>query len=49
MHAAVQLALELQQASGPKLVDFVAQLEASDDVVALRERVTAFAASFHMP
>ena len=49
LHEAVQLALALQKASGPKLVDFVRELDASDEVAALRARVTAFAAGFPMP
>ena len=49
LHEAAQLALHLQAASGPKLVDFVREVEASDDVRALGERVTQLAAGFPMP
>jgi len=49
LHAAVQLALRLQEASGPKLADFTAELGRSEEVAELRERVTAFASQFPMP
>ena len=49
LHAAAQLALKLQKQSGPKLKDFSALLETSDEVAALRERVTQFARQFPMP
>ena len=49
LHAAVQIALRIQTASGPKLKDFVALLHDDPDVAALRERVTAFARRFPMP
>ena len=49
LHAAAQLALSLQATSGKKLKDFTAELERSDEVAALRERVTAFARGFPMP
>ena len=38
-----------QTRSGPKLVDFVAEMEAEPRVAELRERVRAFASDFHMP
>ena len=49
LHATAQLALRLQEASGPKLKDFVALFDGSDEVAALRERVTSFARGFPMP
>ena len=49
LHEAAQLALRVQERSGPKLVDFVAELEAEPAVAALRERVVAFARGFPMP
>ena len=49
LHAAIELALKLQKASGPKLVDFIAEMDKSDDVVALRKRVAEFATTFPMP
>jgi len=35
--------------SGPKLADFVHEIEGSAEVRALRERVTEFASKFPMP
>ena len=49
LHEAAQLALTVQQRSGPKLVDFSAALDAEPEVAKLRERVRAFATGFHMP
>ena len=49
LHLALELALEIQQRSGPKLVDFVAAMEAEPKVAALRERVQSFASGFYMP
>ena len=49
LDACVQLALRLQQTSGPKLKDFAKLLEASEEVTLLRERVQAFARGFPMP
>ena len=49
LHAAAQLALKLQASSGPKLADFAKEVEASDEVEQLRERVTEFASKFEMP
>ncbi len=49
LHAAAQLALRLQTVSGPKLADFVDELRGSDEVRALRSRVTEFATQFPMP
>jgi len=49
LHEAVELALALQQRSGTKLKDFVAEMEAEPAVADLRERVRAFATEFPMP
>ena len=46
---AAQLALKLQETSGPKLKDFAALLDGDEQVAALRERVTEFARTFPMP
>ena len=44
-----QLALELQQRSGPKLKDFVALLEGNAEVNSLKDDVNKLATSFPMP
>ncbi len=49
LHDAARLALELQARSGPKLKDFVVEMDAEPAVAELRERVTAFARAFPMP
>ena len=49
LHAAAQLSLQLQTLSGPKLADFVKEIEGSAEVRALRDRVTEFATKFPMP
>ena len=49
LHAAAQLALRLQERSGPKLKDFAAEVAASSEVEQLRQRVTQFASAFPMP
>jgi glycine hydroxymethyltransferase len=49
LHETAQLALRLQQLSGPKLKDFAALLEKDEEVAALRERITAFSRDFAMP
>ena len=49
LDATAQLALSLQERSGPKLKDFSAELESDAEVDALRERVTAFARQYPMP
>ena len=49
LHSAAQMALKLQEISGPKLKDFAALLDESSEVAELRERVTAFARTFPMP
>lgn len=46
---ALQIGLRLQQASGPKLVDFAKAIEADAEVQALKAEVNAFAVSFPMP
>jgi len=45
----LQIALKLQEKSGPKLKDFVAFLEDNDEIEALKEDVNKFASSFPMP
>ena len=45
----MQLALRLQERSGPKLKDFVAEVAASGEVEQLRQRVMEFARAFPMP
>jgi len=49
LDATAQLALTLQERSGPKLKDFSAELEGDAEVDALRERVTAFSRGYPMP
>lgn len=49
LHDGLQLALELQKKSGPKLKDFVAALEDNADVTALRGKVNKFASQFPIP
>jgi glycine hydroxymethyltransferase len=52
IHGALQLAVNIQTASGPKLVDFKAKLkteEFSSQVQALRTKVEQFAVNFRLP
>eukprot|EP00565_Helicotheca_tamesis_P007600 CAMPEP_0185731896 /NCGR_PEP_ID=MMETSP1171-20130828/14234_1 /TAXON_ID=374046 /ORGANISM="Helicotheca tamensis, Strain CCMP826" /LENGTH=468 /DNA_ID=CAMNT_0028401255 /DNA_START=8 /DNA_END=1414 /DNA_ORIENTATION=+ len=49
LHEALQIALKIQEQSGPKLKDFVALLEKNEEIVALRGKVNQFASSFPMP
>lgn len=46
---AVKIALEIQEKSGKKLVDFVAAMEQSEDVKKMAEEVTTFAKQFSIP
>jgi len=46
---ALNIALQIQEKSGPKLKDFVALLEGNADLEALKKRVNEFATSFPMP
>ncbi len=46
---ALQIGLRLQEASGPKLVDFAKAIGGDAEVVALRAEVNEFAKSFPMP
>jgi len=46
---ALQIALKIQEKSGPKLKDFVKLLPASDDAKALRKKVNDFTTKFPMP
>jgi len=47
--AALEIALKIQEKSGPKLKDFVAMLEDNEDILALRADVNKFATKFPMP
>lgn len=49
LHQALEIALKIQEKSGPKLKDFVAMLEGNDDISALRLEVNKFATTFPMP
>lgn len=49
LHEALQIALKIQDSSGPKLRDFVAHIEGNSEIDALREKVNAFASKFPMP
>ena len=46
---ALQIALKIQESSGPKLKDFIAMLEGNKDIEALKAEVNKFATSFPMP
>ena len=46
---AASLALAVQARSGPKLVDFVKEMEGDAEVGKLRDEVVAFARGFPMP
>jgi len=46
---ACQIALKIQEKSGPKLKAFVAEMEKDEDVKILRGKVNAFATKFPMP
>lgn len=47
--ATLEIALKIQEKSGPKLKDFVAMLEDNEDILALRADVNKFATKFPMP
>eukprot|EP00934_Nitzschia_sp_Nitz4_P003237 Nitzschia sp. Nitz4//scaffold22_size323478//30149//31833//NITZ4_000497-RA/size323478-augustus-gene-0.193-mRNA-1//1//CDS//3329542905//3227//frame0 len=49
LHRVLEVSLKLQEQSGPKLKDFVALLDSSEDLKALRAEVNAFASTFPMP
>lgn len=49
LHQTAQLALKIQERSGPKLAAFVHEMEREPQVAALRERVQLFARGFPMP
>mmetsp|Transcript_12698 Transcript_12698/g.18669 ORF Transcript_12698/g.18669 Transcript_12698/m.18669 type:complete len:348 (+) Transcript_12698:375-1418(+) len=49
LHEAVQIALKVQEKSGPKLKDFCAKLLEAEEVKALRQKVNDFATKFPMP
>merc|ERR1712228_578654 len=44
LHEALQIALKIQEQSGPKLVDFVKCLKGNAEIAALRKSVNVFAA-----
>lgn len=45
----LKVALKVQEASGPKLKDFVSLLEKNDELAAIKKKVNEFATSFPMP
>ena len=49
LHEALQIALKIQEQSGPKLVDFVKCLQGNEDIAALRKNINRFSAGFPMP
>lgn len=49
IHAGLQIGLEIQKHSGPKLVDFKPSLKNNSDLETLRREVESFATSFAMP
>jgi glycine hydroxymethyltransferase len=49
LHEVLLVSLKLQEASGPKLKDFVVSLEGNAELKAIRARVNAFATTFPMP
>jgi len=49
LHEVLQASLKIQEASGPKLADFIKGLESSEELNSIRARVNAFATTFPMP
>lgn len=49
LHETLEIALKLQEKSGPKLKDFTALLPDDAEIKALRQKVNAFATTFPMP
>lgn len=49
LHEALQIALQVQTQSGPKLADFVKALETNQQVQQLKEQINQFATTFPMP
>merc|ERR1719232_1139251 len=49
LHEALQIALKIQEESGPKLKDFVRCMEGNEEIAALKKRVNGFAVGFPMP
>ena len=45
----VAIAKRIQEASGKKLVDFVAHLEADQEIAGLKAEIKAFAEGFSLP
>jgi len=49
LNQALKLAQKIQEKSGPKLKDFVKELEGNEDVKALKSQVNKMATAFPMP
>ena len=49
LHEALEIAVKLQEKSGPKLKDFLPLLENNEEIEALKKQVHAFATKFPMP
>ena len=49
LHDALQIALKIQERSGPMLKDYVVALEGDAECAALKRRVQEFAVNFPMP
>jgi len=49
LHESLQIAIEIQKQSGPKLKDFVDVAQKSEKIISLRERVRFLAKKFPMP
>lgn len=49
LHEACQLALKIQEASGPKLKDFILAFDGNTDILNLKKKVHEFATTFPMP
>jgi len=49
LHRGIQIALEIQEKSGKKLVDFVAALETNEKLPALKAEVEEFSKKYFMP
>mmetsp|Transcript_17373 Transcript_17373/g.48985 ORF Transcript_17373/g.48985 Transcript_17373/m.48985 type:complete len:476 (+) Transcript_17373:117-1544(+) len=49
LHKALEISLKIQEATGPKLKDFIPALVDNEDIKTLRAEVNAFATTFPMP
>jgi glycine hydroxymethyltransferase len=49
LHEVLEVALKMQEQSGPKLTEFIAAIKVNEELKAIRERVNKFATSFPMP